>query len=503
MSEADFQPLIEWLNNNPSWILFSVFIISFVESLALAGIVVPGVLLLFLVSVVAGNVGIAIPIVLIAGFIGAVLGDGISYYIGRYFQSSIHSIWPFSRYPKLLKSGENFFHKHGGKSVVLGRFIGPIRPVIPIVAGMLGMSPGRFALFNLSSALVWAPFYIMPGYLTGKASTWIAPESFYQVLIGIALSLIIVLTLFRIASLNLQQGSALHNRLTDKSSNKLLNRLLRAIRGDNIVKSNNLSKASELPLASFVLLIFSFTFFTIWSFLATQTTLLSAFDQFINQFFYMLRAPDGNSANPIALGLSYCATFLTQLGDEAFLYISFTTFVAYLLWHRRLFSAIHIACAGLFTAFITHFLKNFWMIERPDLVVTAPSSFAYPSGHSSGATVLYGLLAAFIAQELNHKDRWKCYALFFIPMVLIAMSRLLLNVHWFSDIIGGILLGLSICGLTRLIYSRFHFREDSKRRENSTKSLVITLTIAVIATIIYQSVFFADSLDKFQLTPIK
>src|SRR5690606_4817055 len=120
--------------------LFSVFLISFIESLALAGIIVPGVLLLFLVASVAGHLDFNLSTVLIAGFAGAVLGDGISFYLGRYFKDSIPRYWPFSRYPGALQSGRNFFNRHGGKSVMLGRFIGPIRPVIPLIAGMLGMS---------------------------------------------------------------------------------------------------------------------------------------------------------------------------------------------------------------------------------------------------------------------------------------------------------------------------------------------------------------------------
>ncbi|MCW8886748.1 MAG: hypothetical protein OQK12_16095, partial [Motiliproteus sp.] len=55
-------------------------------------------------------------------------------------------------------------------SVVIGRFVGPVRPVVPFVAGMLSMKPALFVSINLISALAWAPVYILPGYLLGETA---------------------------------------------------------------------------------------------------------------------------------------------------------------------------------------------------------------------------------------------------------------------------------------------------------------------------------------------
>ena len=90
MNAADFQPVIDWLSTHPHWVLFSIAFIAFVESLALAGIVVPGVLLLFLVAALAGNLAIPLWEVLAAGFVGAALGDGLSFYIGHFFKYSLY-----------------------------------------------------------------------------------------------------------------------------------------------------------------------------------------------------------------------------------------------------------------------------------------------------------------------------------------------------------------------------------------------------------------------------
>src|SRR4029077_15455805 len=67
--------------------------------------------------------------------VGAVLGDTVSFWIGRRFGGGIARVWPFTRNPELLSNGMRFFARHGGKSVFIGRFFGPIRAVIPLAAG--------------------------------------------------------------------------------------------------------------------------------------------------------------------------------------------------------------------------------------------------------------------------------------------------------------------------------------------------------------------------------
>jgi undecaprenyl-diphosphatase len=69
----------------------------------------------------------------------------------------------------MLRNGEAFFYRHGGKSVLFGRFVGPVRPVIPVVAGMLGMGPAHFAVLNVLSAIGWALVYILPGVFFGTS----------------------------------------------------------------------------------------------------------------------------------------------------------------------------------------------------------------------------------------------------------------------------------------------------------------------------------------------
>jgi undecaprenyl-diphosphatase len=483
MSESDFQPLIDWLTVNPNWVLLTIASIAFVESLALAGIVVPGVLLLFMVAAVAGNVGLALWPVLMAGFFGAVAGDILSFYIGHHFKNRLDTHWPFSRYPKAIEAGKSFFTQHGGKSVVIGRFVGPIRPVLPLVAGIAGMSQIRFISFNLASAVAWSPLYILPGYIAGTATQLVLPEHFLPVITGLILTIILAVLALRYFSLKLQKGSAWYDALELRKQNSpLFDKVWRYF-------SHPRDPSREFPLASLTLFLITFTLFWIWSLITLHFGLLREADEFLLHFASKLRSEYVDAV----------LITLTLLGDELFLYFSFAIFVFVMLFQRTYIAAIHLVVAGLSTAIITHGFKFWFSVARPELVLIPPESFAYPSGHSSGAAVFYGLIASFFAQERARLQRWKIYTGFGLPILLIALSRVLLGVHWLSDIIGGILLGLALCGLTRAIYSRYQAR-DTQNARGKQLSVYSGLVFWLCTCIAYQYFHYHDAFNFFRVS---
>ncbi|MGD8710051.1 MAG: DedA family protein [Ectothiorhodospiraceae bacterium] len=156
-------PVMDWVAAHAHWAGPLLGLIAFAESLALVGLFVPGAVLMFAAGALigAGRLELWSMIAWAAG--GAVLGDGLSFWLGRHFGSSLRERWPFRSHPTMLDRGVAFFRTHGGKSIVLGRFVGPVRPIIPAVAGMLHMPAGRFFLVNVISAVAWAPAYLLPG----------------------------------------------------------------------------------------------------------------------------------------------------------------------------------------------------------------------------------------------------------------------------------------------------------------------------------------------------
>ncbi len=165
----DVAVIQQWLIANPAWVIACIAAVSFIESFALLGIVVPGIVILGAASFAAGSAGISPVACLLAAFAGAVAGDGVSYLLGRIFHADIKGAWPFRNHPTWIANGEVFFAKHGAWGVALGRFVGPIRPVIPLVAGILSMPARQFFLINIVSGTAWAPLYVMPGFMLGAA----------------------------------------------------------------------------------------------------------------------------------------------------------------------------------------------------------------------------------------------------------------------------------------------------------------------------------------------
>ena len=97
------------------------------------------------------------------------LGDGLSYELGRSREASIRA-WPlFRRYRQPLVRGEAFLARHGGKSILLARFAAPVRAFVPLLAGFGHMPRPRFYAVNIFSALLWAPVHILPGVLFGAS----------------------------------------------------------------------------------------------------------------------------------------------------------------------------------------------------------------------------------------------------------------------------------------------------------------------------------------------
>lgn len=159
-----------WLITHQAWLGPLIAGIAFIESFALIGIVVPGVVLLYIAAFIAGTGALTLPMTIACAFLGAVAGDSASYLIGRHFHRHLPSIWPFSRHRSWLSRGERFFYEYGGISIVVARFLGPVRPVMPLVAGSLLMPRWLFFSLNIASALAWAPMYTLPGFFAGAAT---------------------------------------------------------------------------------------------------------------------------------------------------------------------------------------------------------------------------------------------------------------------------------------------------------------------------------------------
>lgn len=171
--EAYFQQMVEFVRLHQIWAAPIVFVLAFGESLAFVSLLFPAWGALVAIGAMIGPSGISFWPVWIAASLGAAMGDWLSYWIGRKFERPVQHIWPLSRHPELISRGEAFMKTWGVPGIFIGRFFGPLRAAVPLVAGIFEMPYWRFQLANFSSAFVWAAVLLTLGDVVSKAIAWI------------------------------------------------------------------------------------------------------------------------------------------------------------------------------------------------------------------------------------------------------------------------------------------------------------------------------------------
>ena len=161
------QPTLAFISQYSGWAFPVMFVTSFGESFAFLSLLFPGTSILIVAGTLMSAGSLPFWPIVAGAVLGAVLGDSVSFWLGHRFGGGIGRIWPFTRNPDLLPNGIRFFERHGGKSVFIGRFFGPVRAVIPLSAGIMHMPRGRFWLANVTSAIVWAPMLLFTGDAVG------------------------------------------------------------------------------------------------------------------------------------------------------------------------------------------------------------------------------------------------------------------------------------------------------------------------------------------------
>jgi membrane protein DedA with SNARE-associated domain len=125
------------------------------------------------IGALIGASGISFWPVWVAGAIGAALGDWVSYWIGYSFREPIAQVWPLSRHPDLLPRGHAFIDRWGALGIFAGRFFGPLRASVPLIAGIFNMPYVPFQIANFTSAFLWAWMLLTFGDFGVNALRWL------------------------------------------------------------------------------------------------------------------------------------------------------------------------------------------------------------------------------------------------------------------------------------------------------------------------------------------
>lgn len=384
------ETLTQWLAANPQWLGLALVIVACMECLAVVGLIIPGTVMVFAIAVLAGSGVLTLGQTLLLGFIGGLIGDLLSYALGRRYHQGIRSLRGLRDHPEWLLRAEHYFQRYGVASLLVGRFIGPLRPMLPMTAGMLDMPFGRFLLVSLCAAAGWSMAYLLPGWSAGAAMRLPLQEGFWSeaaVVVG-ALLILIGATVF---------GS------------------LRQMRWVSAL-SAGLSVAILLGL------------FFGWHHLKELDEGLLA----------VIQGERSATFDRIMVVITRAGDFHTQLWAAVLLCL---LLLAARQWRAAVFATLTL----LGTALANGALKATFARVRPEVLMEPLSSYSFPSGHSSAAFAFFLTLGVLAGRGQPPRLRLAWLVLASLPATAIALSRVYLGVHWTTDVTAGALLAASIC----------------------------------------------------------
>jgi membrane protein DedA with SNARE-associated domain/membrane-associated phospholipid phosphatase len=426
MTSAWLDSITTWIGAHPVAAGGVIFAIAFCDALAVVGIVVPALPLLFAVGTLIGLGHLDGPYALTCAALGAFAGDGLSYWLGHRWGPSMREHWLFRRYPQLIDRGERMFRKHGSKGIVIARFIGAVRPFVPAVAGMLQMPLKRYVPPSLVAALLWAVTFLAPGWVFGASYDAVAAVADRLALV--LLALVAVLGLVWAIVLYTYHWFASH-------ADRLLARALKWTRAHPRLGrytapliQHNRPESASLAMLAMCLLGIGWGWFALLAVIVARRGPL-AIDQQVHAAMAALR-------NPLA---DRFMAALASLGDMQILLPSLLLAMAWLLWRRRFAAALHWLAAVAFGFVFTAFLGLTVEMPRPP---TALSGFGFPSIPVTMFTIVFGFFAVLIAREMPGRQRVWPYLLAGAAATLLGFARLYFGAHWLSDIVGGLLFGI-------------------------------------------------------------
>ncbi len=456
-----FNNLVTWVGNHPVAAGIVIFLVAFCDSVIILGAIVPALPILFAIGVLIGLGEISGPYAVACAALGAMAGDGVSYWVGHRWGHGLRNVWPFSKYPQLLDRSEAVFRRNAIKSILVARYVGPIRPFVPAIAGIAHMPMRQYLPISAAACLSWSALFLAPGWLFGAS---------YDAVAAVADRLAIVLGAL-VVVLALAWAIVVYTyRWFDEHANSLLARLLawssahpRLGRYAVALVDPRRPESASLAILAVCLLAIGWACFALLATVIMRGEPL-LIDLTVYQVMYELRNP---LADRMMAGLA-------SIGDVHVLGPAVGLTLGWLIWRRRWLGAAHWLAAIAFGMALTALLGAMIDMPRPP---TAHGGFGFPAVEITLCTIVFGFFAVLIARELPGRSRVWPYLVSGVVVAVLGFSRLYLGAHWLSDIVGGMLLGIVWLLVLGIAYRRHVERSFWMR----PVALIFYITFAVAA----------------------
>ncbi|MGE5282244.1 MAG: bifunctional DedA family/phosphatase PAP2 family protein [Chloroflexota bacterium] len=449
LGSIDLQNLLEELSETlGAWTYLIVGVFAFAETGAFVGLVVPGETVMLLGGAVAGQGAISIYLLIGIAWFAAWLGDTTSFFIGRRLgRDFVLQHGPrFGIGHERFERVENYFSRHGGKTIFIGRFVSLVRAFAPFIAGSSGMRYRAFVPYSVLGTGLWASAHILIGYVFSRsienAAKYAGRGAFLLgTTIVVVVAAVVLYRRLREAE-NRRRAVAWMERhaatrwivLLARRFRPQLRFLWQRVTPGGTFGLEFTSLMAVLAVAGFVLV--------------SYTVVLSANPG---------PTPGDQTAIEVVERLQVgwltdIARVVTALGSSVV--VGSLAFVsAALLVARRRWAELGVLVAGIVTIFLgAHELKDLVERPRPEGGLVDASGFSFPSGHAAHSTFYVWLAVTIVIRLRPGMARGAAVVAAGIAITaLVGLSRVYLGVHYLSDVSGGWALGAAAFALSAAV----------------------------------------------------
>ncbi len=442
-----------------AWTYLLVALLAFLETGAFVGLVAPGEFTVLLGGAVAGQGDISLPLILAITWLSAFLGDTVSFMLGAKLGRGF-----------LVKHGEKvriteerlhqveaYFDRHGGKTILIGRFIGLVRALAPFIAGTSKMPYRAFWPYSVLGTGLWATTFILIGYFASQSLDTVADIVSrgligFGVFVGVVVAIVVSVRYLRVPANRRHLAAEMEKRALLRPLLALGRRLEPQARffWERLTPGGI---GLEFTTLMAVLSVGLFVLIAYWSIVAGDP------------------GPTGGDTMALDFADDIRAGWLDDLAEGITFLGSFwvvgplTLASAAVLASRRRFAELWVLVAGMAVIVgLTDAIKDWTDRPRPPDGLVETSGSAFPSKHAAYATI-YTWLAVTVAFRTNPgiTRRSLLVVVGLVVTAVIGLTRVYLRVHWLSDVTSGWALGLSaFAGGAAIALVVTHFRDNPR-----------------------------------------
>lgn len=454
----DLEQLLEDLGERlGKWTYLVVGLLAFLETGAFVGLLAPGETAIMVGGLVAGQGRIDIVTLIAIVWTAAIAGDVTSFFIGRKLgRDFLVKHGPRVQItPARLEQVEGFFERHGGKAVLIGRFVGLVRAVAPFLAGSSGMSLKRFLPYDVIGAGIWAATFSILGYVFWQSfDKLVSAAKQGAFALGTTITVIVgVVVAYRWLKVEANRAR-LRAFVHEQERRPVVGPVVRlAVRAWHRVRGPVRFLWDRLTPGQLGLELTTLLAITIVGVFNLVGPLLTLGDD------RALVAGDARSfeiaENLRRAWLDDAAMIVSDVGQLAVTGTLVVVVALVLLARRRVVDAAVLLSGMAATVLVVNVVKDAQERARPlGSLVDTGDSFAYPSGHAAYGVAFVAIAVAVSRALPGVVSRAALVAVSVVLAAAVALSRVYLRAHYLSDVLGGVGTALAcfgLCGMVGLV----------------------------------------------------